>query len=85
MPKLKYEHIHLTSFSRMRVDLAAQVHVISIFWVMEPGTSAPSMEGVCICTYIRVFFFRCLAIQLPQLCADKKKRGGGNHTVCHNI
>ena len=23
--KLKYEHIHLTSFSRMRVDLAAQV------------------------------------------------------------
>ena len=25
VPKLKYEHIHLTSFSRMRVDLAAQV------------------------------------------------------------
>ena len=26
VPKLKYEHIHLTSFSKMRVDLAAQVH-----------------------------------------------------------
>ena len=25
IPKLKYEHIHLTSFSKMRVDLAAQV------------------------------------------------------------
>ena len=25
VPKLKYEHIHLNSFSKMRVDLAAQV------------------------------------------------------------
>lgn len=25
LPKLKREHVHLTSFSRMRVDLAAQV------------------------------------------------------------
>lgn len=25
LPKLKYEHLHLTSFSKMRVDLAAQV------------------------------------------------------------
>lgn len=25
LPKLKYEHIHLTSYSKMRVDLAAQV------------------------------------------------------------
>ena len=25
LPKLKYEHISLTSFSKMRVDLAAQV------------------------------------------------------------
>lgn len=25
VPKLKYEHVHLNSFSRMRVDLAAQV------------------------------------------------------------
>ncbi len=27
LPKLKYEHISLTSFSKMRVDLAAQVRV----------------------------------------------------------
>ena len=25
IPKLKYEHIYLTKFSKMRVDLAAQV------------------------------------------------------------
>ncbi len=25
VPKLNYEHIYLTSFSKMRVDLAAQV------------------------------------------------------------
>ncbi len=30
VPKLKYEHIHLTSFSKMRVDLAAQVAFIAI-------------------------------------------------------
>ena len=25
VPKLNYEHVHLTTFSKMRVDLAAQV------------------------------------------------------------
>ena len=25
LPRLKYEHVHLTSFSKMQVDLAAQV------------------------------------------------------------
>ena len=25
LPKLKYEHVHLTSFSKMRVGLAAQI------------------------------------------------------------
>ena len=25
VPRLKYEHVHLTSYSKMRVDLAAQV------------------------------------------------------------
>lgn len=27
IPKLKYEHLHLTNFSKMRVDLAAQVNI----------------------------------------------------------
>ena len=31
VPKLKYEHVFLTSFSKMRVDLAAQVKIIHIY------------------------------------------------------
>ena len=31
LPKLTYEHVMLTSFSKMRVDLAAQVHVHVMF------------------------------------------------------
>ena len=30
LPKLKYEHLHLTSYSKMRVDLAAQVSVPTV-------------------------------------------------------
>ena len=30
VPKLKFEHINLTLFSQMRVDLAAQVRVIHL-------------------------------------------------------
>jgi hypothetical protein len=29
-PKLKYEHVYLSSFSKMRVDLAAQVIIIHL-------------------------------------------------------
>ena len=31
VPKLKYEHVFLTSFSKMRVDLAAQVKIIHFY------------------------------------------------------
>ena len=30
VPKLKYEHLHISSFSAMRVDLAAQVQVRAV-------------------------------------------------------
>ena len=33
--KLKYEHIHLTSFSKMRVDLAAQVSIHNNFYILH--------------------------------------------------
>ena len=32
VPKLKYEHIYLSSFAKMRVDLAAQVCVCVIMF-----------------------------------------------------
>ena len=37
MPKLKYEHIYLSSFAKMRVDLAAQVCVcnaVHVLWFL---------------------------------------------------
>ena len=36
VPNLKYEHVHLTSFSKMRVDLAAQVHTFHL--TLVPNT-----------------------------------------------
>ena len=32
VPKLKYKHVYLTSFSKMQVDLAAQVNVLLVFY-----------------------------------------------------
>ena len=34
IPKLKFEHIHLTTFSKMRVDLAAQVQYSSCIYFL---------------------------------------------------
>ena len=30
LPKLKFEHVNLTNFSKMRVDLAAQVFCVCV-------------------------------------------------------
>ena len=48
LPKLKYEHVHLTSFSKMRVDLAAQVQLIHL------NTCSCSITPCCplLCTCI---------------------------------
>ena len=35
LPKLKYEHLHFTSFSKMRVDLAAQVHLSCLLFIIQ--------------------------------------------------
>ena len=34
VPKIKFEHISLTSFSKMRVNLAAQVSSVSVFHII---------------------------------------------------
>ena len=36
IPKLTYEHVHLTSFSKMRVDLAAQVSIPTQLFMSNP-------------------------------------------------
>ena len=49
VPKLKFEHIYLSSFSKMRVDLAAQVrkllaHVQYLYWCIQ--------ELIMVCTHV---------------------------------
>ena len=42
VPKIKYEHVYLTNFSKMRVDLAAQVSTCifcsCVLLTLFPGT-----------------------------------------------
>ena len=33
VPKLKYEHVYLTTFSKMRVDLAAEVRLYGCYMI----------------------------------------------------
>ena len=46
LPKLKLEHIELTSYSRMRVDLAAQVIRFNIWWTLT------RVESIYVCLYV---------------------------------
>ena len=65
MPKLKYEHIYLSSFAKMRVDLAAQVCVCKhVLWYLisaHQSVHAPidrtciyAVHVTCTCTLIQV-------------------------------
>ena len=44
IPKLKFEHIHLTTFSKMRVDLAARALCVYIF-------TLAILHNTCACIY----------------------------------
>jgi len=48
IPKLKFEHLHLTNFSKMRVDLAAQVNTMFMVngWVQNLNYS---VIEICMC------------------------------------
>ena len=50
LPKLKFEHITLTSFSKMRVDLAAQVNFVCVHTSTSVCMCFNSI-GVCVCIY----------------------------------
>ena len=65
IPKLKQEHISLTAFSKMRVDLAAQVlHVYSLLW--------HSWKMIFSCMHVKVFS-SSVSNALPLVCGDKAK------------
>ena len=50
VPKIKFEHIYLTSFSKMRVDLAAQVSYYKYCSFFTLGMSIGS-QFICSCCY----------------------------------
>lgn len=52
VPKLKYEHVYLTSYSKMRVDLAVQVSIFDVHL------------NVCMTLY--KCLHRCLVIQFQK-------------------
>ena len=56
LPKLKREHIWLTSYSKMRVDLAVQV--CSSVWLIRSKCTCKQ------CLYIEVLVSNALAVML---------------------
>ena len=48
IPKLKYEHVYLTSHSKMRVDLAAQVCTCVLYIYVQLPT-VRKFRATCIC------------------------------------
>jgi len=61
LPKLKYEHVHLTSFSKMRVDLAAQVLSESVSKALKL-TGGPEAEETAVFISNMDKFFDCLDV-----------------------
>ena len=68
LPKLKYEHVHLTSYSKMRVDLAAQVSVHIVNFTIITNNIAVS-----------IFFNECPLIMhksgSEQFCGESTETG----------
>jgi hypothetical protein len=56
LPKLKYEHVHLTAFSKMRVDLAAQVLSESVSKALRLTGGAEAEETAQLLSNIDKFF-----------------------------
>ncbi|KAL5515328.1 hypothetical protein EMCRGX_G000480 [Ephydatia muelleri] len=56
VPKLMYEHIHLTSFSRMRVDLAAEALSETVAKAIQATEGAEAEETVKFIEYFDKFF-----------------------------
>ena len=58
VPKIKYEHIYLTSFSKMRVDLAAQVSVYMHYQLLTSGIRRSSV-------HLWLLLLDCVVVRMP--------------------
>ena len=60
IPKLKYEHVYLTSHSKMRVDLAAQVCAYVLYmYIQLPTARKSSATCICICPITVILSIEC--------------------------
>ena len=75
LPKLKYEHIHLTSYRKMRVDLAAQV------WFIGSYMYYVRYNKITQCMHIHVYH-RCWVSLLHML---SPRRRSWNRTFCQKF
>lgn len=64
VPKLKYEHIHLTSFSKMRVDIAAQVNTLNIAFMCINIHTCTSQKWYCNVFEINTYSFKPVQFNL---------------------
>lgn len=56
LPKLTYDHIHLSSYSVMRVNLAAQVLSASVAAVLKEFGPPEAVETAKLCEMMDAFF-----------------------------
>ena len=71
LPKLTYDHINVTSFSAMRVNLAAQVFIASVAAVLR-SFSPPDTAGTAKLCEMVYSFFDCLNVR--SACEHQRKR-----------
>ena len=91
VPKLKYEHVFLTSFSKMRVDLAAQVchvllHYVTILLHVKCRVSN-AMQNIQTGVLIFIAGLKwnscCCTSSQGQGCGWDKEVGNGVHCTFH--
>ena len=72
VPKLKFEYVNLTSYSSMRVNLAAQVLSSTVYKVLDKFGDASVCETVKLCYYMDMFF-DCLNVRSMNEAQFKRK------------
>ena len=72
LPRLTYDHIHLTSYSVMRVNLAAQVLSASVAAVLKEFGPPEAVETAKLCEMMDAFF-DCLNVRSTTEYQKKRK------------
>ena len=73
LPKLTYDHINVTSFSAMRVNLAAQVLSASVAAVLRSFRPPPDTAGTAQLCEMVDSFFDCLNVRSTSEHQRKRK------------